>query len=509
MSRRIGSGRRSGRRTGRRRRIRRREGEEGEEQAEQAELVQQPSSGSSDSESGDDTDKFRLSGFFKSKTTMRLWMGWRGQRCSEAKRTCLRLIEILPPLFDVRRATSPLPIAPRPCSQMRPTAQIYEARSKRHHVLIFASAVSNDAAASRPPRARATHVTTTRACRRAPPRRCRGASTGPGHHVPPRLRRCRRPRRVGVPITQCLMTEPALVVSSGRTYERAAIVRWIQQHGVDPLDRGNVLRVDQLAPNLAVRQMVETWARQRCGGVLPTQDVRGGSVPVATPPPSIAALVDAEAAAADRPTQEPNPAPAERTNASLATRPFAGEDDPIVDGAITVLGHYRAPGAPPSEDGKFFLFSSARLAKVLRGRGWASHGVLADAGGHVKNGAGATAIVTNSRTGKTGGCLLWGAGGGSTGVGVGCWNPAEYSEPGSFRRGDVLVLPDFVGADVPAAGGVGSGARRRQSVVEKVLTPARVTKNSGTGWNLAGTRSRSGGAARRGLVAGTVGDVRV
>ena len=75
------------------------------------------------------------------------------------------------------------------------------------------------------------------------------------------------------PITQCVMTEPALVVSSGRTYERAAIVRWIHQHGVDPLDRGNVLRVDQLAPNLAVRQMVETWARERCGGSLPTQDL--------------------------------------------------------------------------------------------------------------------------------------------------------------------------------------------------------------------------------------------
>uniref|UniRef100_A0A7S0NHT5 U-box domain-containing protein n=1 Tax=Micromonas pusilla TaxID=38833 RepID=A0A7S0NHT5_MICPS len=286
------------------------------------------------------------------------------------------------------------------------------------------------------------------------------------------------------PITQCLMTEPALVVSSGRTYERAAIVRWIHQHGVDPLDRGNVLRVDQLAPNLAVRQMVETWARERCGGSLPTQDVRGGSATVATPPPSIAALVDADAAAADRPTQDTNPAPAERTNASLATRPFAGEDedDPIVDGAVTVLGQYRAPGAPPSEDGKFFLFSSARLAKVLRGRGWAAHGTLADAGGHVKNGAGAALVVTNSRTGETRGCLLWGAGGGSTGVGVGCWNPAEYSDPGSFRRGDVLVLPDFVGADVPAAG-AGSGPASR---VEKVLAPARVTKTSGTGWNLAG-----------------------
>ena len=284
------------------------------------------------------------------------------------------------------------------------------------------------------------------------------------------------------PITQCLMTEPALVVSSGRTYERAAIVRWIHQHGVDPLDRGNVLRVDQLAPNLAVRQMVETWARERCGGSLPTQDVRGGSATVATPPPSIAALVDADAAAADRPTRDPNPAPAERTNASLATRPFAGEDDPIVDGAVTVLGHHRAPGAPPSEDGKFFLFSSARLAKVLRGRGWASHGTLADAGGHVKDGAGAVAVVTNQRTGKRGGCLLWGAGGGSIGVGVGCWNPAEYSDPGSFRRGDVLVLPDFVGADVPAAGTAAGSSSR----IEKVLAPARVTKTSGTGWNLAG-----------------------
>ena len=58
------------------------------------------------------------------------------------------------------------------------------------------------------------------------------------------------------PITQCLMTEPALVVSSGRTYERAAIVRWISEHGTDPLDRDTSLNIASLAPNLAVRQMV-------------------------------------------------------------------------------------------------------------------------------------------------------------------------------------------------------------------------------------------------------------
>ena len=197
------------------------------------------------------------------------------------------------------------------------------------------------------------------------------------------------------PITQCLMTEPALVVSSGRTYERAAIVRWISEHGTDPLDRETSLNIASLAPNLAVRQMVETWARERNGGVLPNQDVRGSSEVV----------VDADNINDD--SQENTAVlnagdTAVRTNASLATRPFAGEDDPIVDGTVTVLGHYRFPGAPPSEDGKFFLFSSARLAKLLRGRPWAHHGSLEDAGTNVKGGAGATLIVRNQRTNKEG-----------------------------------------------------------------------------------------------------------
>ena len=229
------------------------------------------------------------------------------------------------------------------------------------------------------------------------------------------------------PITQCLMTEPALVVSSGRTYERAAIVRWISEHGTDPLDRETSLNIASLAPNLAVRQMVEAWARERNGGVLTNQDVRGTSEVV----------VDADNINDD--SQENTAVlnagdTAVRTNASLATRPFADEDHPIVDGTLTVLvsiflflflfpspdvwaipltsrvlfihqsqGHYRFPGAPPSEDGKFFLFSSARLAKLLRGRPWAHHGSLEDAGTNVKGGAGATLIVRNQRTNKEAG----------------------------------------------------------------------------------------------------------
>ena len=299
------------------------------------------------------------------------------------------------------------------------------------------------------------------------------------------------------PITQCLMTEPALVVSSGRTYERAAIVRWISEHGTDPLDRETSLNIASLAPNLAVRQMVETWARERNGGVLPNQDVRGTSEVVVHPPIAIANRVDADDININDDSSHENTAV--RANASLATRPFAGEDDPIIDGTLTVLGHYRFPGAPSSEDGKFFLFSSARLAKVLRGRPWASHGSLEDAGTNVKGGAGATLIVRNQRTNKESGCMFFGAGGGANGVGVGCWNPAEYSEPGSFRRGDVLVLVHFVGNNVPALTLPAGIPLEVAEITMRVLTPTRVTKHTGTGWNLEGCEIAFGRC-------GTVGD---
>ena len=280
------------------------------------------------------------------------------------------------------------------------------------------------------------------------------------------------------PITQCLMTEPALVVSSGRTYERAAIVRWISEHGTDPLDRETSLNIASLAPNLTVRQMVESWARERNGGVLPNQDVRGTSEVVDHPPIAIANRVDADNININDDSSHENTAV--RANASLATRPFADEDHPIVDGTVTVLGHYRFPGAPPSEDGKFFLFSSARLAKVLRGRPWAHHGSLEDAGTNVKGGAGATLIVRNQRTNKEAGCMFFGAGGGANGVGVGCWNPAEYSEPGSFRRGDVLVLVHFVfrgteGNNVPVGipmSSMGIPSELAENTI-RVLTPSR------------------------------------
>jgi hypothetical protein len=39
------------------------------------------------------------------------------------------------------------------------------------------------------------------------------------------------------PITQAMMSQPAIVLTTGRTYERAAIERWIRSNPTDPLDR--------------------------------------------------------------------------------------------------------------------------------------------------------------------------------------------------------------------------------------------------------------------------------
>ena len=83
--------------------------------------------------------------------------------------------------------------------------------------------------------------------------------------------------------------------------------------------------------------------------------------------------------------------------------------------------------------------------------------------------------------------MFFGAGGGANGVGVGCWNPAEYSEPGSFRRGDVLVLVHFVGNNVPALTLPAGIPLEVAEITMRVLTPTRVTKHTGTGWNLEGS----------------------
>jgi hypothetical protein len=73
------------------------------------------------------------------------------------------------------------------------------------------------------------------------------------------------------PITQAMMSQPAIVLTTGRTYERAAIERWIRSNPTDPLDRESRVELAHVAPNVAIRDAAFAWARERNGGVMPSQ----------------------------------------------------------------------------------------------------------------------------------------------------------------------------------------------------------------------------------------------
>jgi len=67
------------------------------------------------------------------------------------------------------------------------------------------------------------------------------------------------------PLTHDLMREPT-VTPRGTTYEREALTRWITVEGRYPSQEANgKLGVEQLAPNLAVRNLIEVWLQEQKG----------------------------------------------------------------------------------------------------------------------------------------------------------------------------------------------------------------------------------------------------
>ena len=58
-------------------------------------------------------------------------------------------------------------------------------------------------------------------------------------------------------ITLRVMKEPALSVKSGRTYEREALQEWVSGRGTDPLNPSARMSVDDIAPNFAIRDLIE------------------------------------------------------------------------------------------------------------------------------------------------------------------------------------------------------------------------------------------------------------
>ena len=81
--------------------------------------------------------------------------------------------------------------------------------------------------------------------------------------IPDGLDESDAPEALCCPITCALMREPCLVTKTGNTFERSAIIRWIEDKGTSPIDRTLHLTLNDLAPNRALRAMVEDWIEQR------------------------------------------------------------------------------------------------------------------------------------------------------------------------------------------------------------------------------------------------------
>ena len=58
------------------------------------------------------------------------------------------------------------------------------------------------------------------------------------------------------------MREPTLATTTGRTYERSMINRWLENHDTDPTDPSASLRPADLVPNRSVRAMIEEYIEE-------------------------------------------------------------------------------------------------------------------------------------------------------------------------------------------------------------------------------------------------------
>jgi hypothetical protein len=89
------------------------------------------------------------------------------------------------------------------------------------------------------------------------------------------------------PISHCLMTDP-VVDSDGHTYDRPAILRWLETAGAgaSPITRRAMTRED-LRPNRTLRQAIQEWATARSAAVC---TARTGEERTDTIPPQLAFL---------------------------------------------------------------------------------------------------------------------------------------------------------------------------------------------------------------------------
>jgi hypothetical protein len=64
------------------------------------------------------------------------------------------------------------------------------------------------------------------------------------------------------PISQECMRDPVIVVETGMTYEREAIVEWLSSNDIDPSTGVELGQRKLLAPNVALRKLIAAWREE-------------------------------------------------------------------------------------------------------------------------------------------------------------------------------------------------------------------------------------------------------
>ena len=96
------------------------------------------------------------------------------------------------------------------------------------------------------------------------------------------------PEHMCCPLTMDLIVDPVVDVTTGTSYERSAILEWVERKGTSPTS-GQPLTSAQLVPNLALRDAVAGWreANGYSAAVISAAPA-ARAVEVAAPPPGAA-----------------------------------------------------------------------------------------------------------------------------------------------------------------------------------------------------------------------------
>ena len=274
-------------------------------------------------------------------------------------------------------------------------------------------------------------------------------------------------------ITCDVMRSPAMVTRTGRTYDRAAIERWISEHRTDPMSR-TAISLDDLVPNFAIRSLIESFVR-KASEAKRSAPSAPPSADVATPSASSGGAHAAAIAKAKDVAKAADP--------YLFPRRRLVAVSPVVK--VVDATYPDASALEENPKGKWFRFRMEDLTAIVGD--WACTNLEAYKTQNIKGGDGATFVakrrLKNGTDGKSAAVIVFG---GPDGLGVGCWNPAGYANAGDWEVGDTFELLNYT-------------SELAMPPLTFPLSIAKYETHSGTGWNLPGEVIRFGQA-------GLVGD---